>query len=136
MENEIEKTTSEVTNMVTSEETAPNETKADCDINRECSQIMNEFMQIEQESLNRQNNLIQRLEYFREQTGREDIAAVIQEVKDLIIGDETEHWDVAKSWYEFFAGIEPKQDATDDLNPDLEEDGEDVEYVLDDSAEE
>lgn len=102
---EIENTTNSITGVAPAAETVQAETKTDCDINRTCAEIMNSFMAIEQDSLNRQNELIQRLQYLYEQSGREDIAEVIQDLKDHIVGDETEHWDVAKGWYEFFAGI-------------------------------
>lgn len=105
MENEIENTPNEIAVGPAEAETVQSETKTDCDINRACADIMNDFMRIEQESLNRQNELIQRLQCMCNDCGREDIAEAIQDLKDHVVGDETEHWDLAKGWYEFFAGI-------------------------------
>ena len=89
------------------------------------SRLCNRLMGAEQQALDTLNYTLDEMEYLaRENPDRDDIRACIEEIKEKVKADESDHWARCNKWAEHFDGIAPAEKDDDESDAEPEKDGE------------
>lgn len=75
------------------------------------ARLCNRLMGAEQQALDTLTYTLDEMEYLAEQNpDRDDIKACIDEIKQKVKADESEHWAICNRWGEHFDGIDTSSD--------------------------